>query len=197
MTLEAFLQAIIADPRNAADTWLVLADWLEEQDDSRYELVRLLHHHDYRRSLSPEQPDARLCELLASGVGPVAPTIENSIGMRFALIPAGVFLMGSPESEAERRDDETQREVEITHRFFLGVHAVTQADYQRIMGENPSHFSAKGGGKKEVKKLRTDRFPVESVSWEDATAFCVKLSERAEETTAGRSYRLPTEAEWE
>ena len=197
MTLDAFLQAIIADPLHAETTWLVLADWLEEQGDPRYELVRLRHQAEYRRDLSAEQRDARVCKLLASGMQPVAPILENSIGMKFALIPPGVFLMGSPETEADRGADETQHEVEITRPFFMGAHPVTQQDYQRIMGKTPSHFSATGCEKKAVENLQTDRFPVEVVSWEEAVAFCEKLSSTAEEKKCGRSYRLPSEAEWE
>src|SRR3954452_18782736 len=101
MTLEAFLQGIVGDPHSAPTTWLVLADWLEEQDDPHSELVRLMHQPDHCRDWSAEQRDERVRELLASGVGPVAPTLVNSIGMRFALIPGGTFLMGSPDDEQE------------------------------------------------------------------------------------------------
>ncbi len=99
--------------------------------------------------------------------------------MKFVLIPAGEFLMGSPESEEYREDDEQQHRVRITKPFYLGVHEVTQEQYQRVMGENPSEF--KGAN-----------LPVEQVSWEDAVEFCRKLSEKE-----GKTYRLPTEAEWE
>src|SRR6185369_11268317 len=90
---------IIADPLNAEPVWLVLADWLEEQGDPRFELVRLMHQPGYRPELSPLARDERVRELLGSGMQPVVPTIENSIGMRFALIPAGTFLMGSPDGK--------------------------------------------------------------------------------------------------
>ena len=65
------------------------------------------------------------------------------------------------------------------------------------MGNNPSWFSATGGGKDKVAGMDTSRFPVEHVSWEEAVDFCRKLSELPEEKAAGRVYRLPTEAEWE
>ena len=120
-TLDGFLQAIVADPVNAGPVWLVLADWLEEQGDPRYELVRLLYQPGYRHDLSPVESDERVRELLASGVQPVVPTITNSIGMRFALIPSGTFVMGSPPGEADRHKQETQHEVVITKPFFLGV----------------------------------------------------------------------------
>ena len=85
----------------------------------------------------------------------------------------------------------------ITRPFLMGVYPVTQQEYRKVMGKHPSYFSSKGGGKAEVKGLKTATFPVESVSWEDAAAFCRWLSELPEEKRAGRVYRLPTEAEWE
>jgi formylglycine-generating enzyme required for sulfatase activity len=109
------------------------------------------------------------------------PEITNSIGMKFKLIPAGEFMMGSPEDDPYKRANETpQHRVRITKPFYLGVHEVTQEQYEKVMEENPSHF-------KEPSR------PVERVSWDNATAFCAKLS--AMDT--GFDYRLPTEAEWE
>ena len=117
--------------------------------------------------------------------------ITNSLGMKFNLIPPGDFTMGSPKSEPERLDDETQHLVKITKPFYLSAHEVTQAQYQRVMGKSPSYFSALGKGKDRVSG-DTSQLPVEQVSWSDAVAFCGKLSERE-----GVEYRLPTEAEWE
>jgi formylglycine-generating enzyme required for sulfatase activity len=77
------------------------------------------------------------------------------------------------------------------------VYEVTQAEYEQVMGNNPSYFSKTGGGKDKVAGLNTDRFPVENVSWDDAVQFCRKLSELPEEKRRGHAYRLPTEAEWE
>ncbi len=123
--------------------------------------------------------------------------ITNSLGMKLALIPAGEFVMGSPESEREREHSEYQHRVRITKGFYLSIFEVTQAEYERLIGTNPSRFSPGGGGKEKVEGLDTDRFPVECVSREDAVEFCRKLSALPEETAAGRVYRLPTEAEWE
>jgi formylglycine-generating enzyme required for sulfatase activity len=81
--------------------------------------------------------------------------------------------------------------------LWLGVYPVTQAEHERVMGSNPSWFSASGGGKEKVRGQDTTRFPVECVSWEEAEAFCQKLTELPEEMRRGRLYRLPTEAEWE
>ncbi len=104
----------------------------------------------------------------------------NSIGMKFKLIPAGSFMMGSPEDETARSGDEGPlHRVRITKPFYLGLYEVTQEQYERIIGENSSAF--KGSTK-----------PVERVSWNDAVEFCKRLSSKE-----GRTYRLPTEAQWE
>jgi formylglycine-generating enzyme required for sulfatase activity len=108
----------------------------------------------------------------------------NSIGMKLRLIPAGEFMMGSPETESGRFDDETQHRVSITKPFYLGVTEVTQEQYQKVMGKNPSEFKG-------------PQNPVERVSWAEAVEFCRKLSAMPAEKTAGHVYRLPTEAEWE
>jgi formylglycine-generating enzyme required for sulfatase activity len=117
--------------------------------------------------------------------------ITNAIGMKLNLIPPGEFVMGSPESEADFNDDETEHLVRITKPFYLGVHEVTQAQYEQVIGNNPSYFSASGKGKNRVSD-DTTQLPVEQVSWNDVVAFYGKLSEQE-----GVEYRLPTEAEWE
>jgi formylglycine-generating enzyme required for sulfatase activity len=106
-------------------------------------------------------------------------TVSNSIGMQLRLIPPGEFMMGSPASEWGPRDNETLHVVRITKPFYLSATEVTQAQYERVMGTNPSH--SKGPFK-----------PVEKVSWHDAMEFFRTLSVRE-----GEEYRLPTEAEWE
>jgi formylglycine-generating enzyme required for sulfatase activity len=127
----------------------------------------------------------------------LAGDFTNSIGMQFVLIPAGKFMMGSPNGEAGRFDDEVQHEVEIPRPFYMGVHEVTQEQYERIVGINPSYFSARGGGSEKVVGMETLRFPVESVSWTEAVEFCRRLSDLREEKDRQRTYRLPTEDEWE
>src|SRR5262249_1832470 len=113
-------------------------------------------------------------------------------------IPAGEFLMGSPDSDPEAREDEKpQHRVRITRPFYLGVHEVTQEEYQRVMGGNGCFFSPTGAGKDKVAGLNTARFPAEQVRWHDAAPFSRKLPELPAERHAGRAYRLPTEAEWE
>jgi len=115
----------------------------------------------------------------AGPVGRPADVITNSIGMKLVFISAGEFIMGSAESEMGRYPDEQQHLVRITRPFCLGAYQVTQAEYEQVMGKNPSHF-------------RGATRPVETVSWNDAVEFCRKLSARE-----GQTYRLPTEAEWE
>jgi formylglycine-generating enzyme required for sulfatase activity len=125
-------------------------------------------------------------------------SVTNSIGMKLVLIPAGRFTMGSPRDDKERRGDETQHEVEITRPFYLGVHEVTQAQFKKVMGKNPSFFSKGGKGKFCVRDWdSTDDFPVDWATWNDAVEFCQKLSALPSEKRAGQAYRLPTEAEWE
>ena len=96
----------------------------------------------------------------------------------------GEFTMGSPGTESDRIDNETQHGVSITKPFYLGVTEVTQEQYQKVMGTNPSQFKG-------------PQNPVEKVSWADAVEFCGKLSAMPAEKTSGHVYRLPTEAEWE
>jgi len=100
--------------------------------------------------------------------------------MEFKLIPAGTFIMG----DARVDKDWTPHEVILTTSFKMGVHEVTQAQYEQVMGVNPSEF--KGADN-----------PVEKVSWDDAVEFCRRLSDLPAEKAAGNVYRLPTEAEWE
>ena len=93
--------------------------------------------------------------------------ITNSIGMKLVLIPAGEFLMGSPDSDPDAQPDEKpQHPVRITRPFYLGVDEVTQGQYRAVTGANPSEFKG------------SDDLPVENVSWNDAIAFCDKLSVR-------------------
>ena len=102
-----------------------------------------------------------------------------TIGKEMVLIPAGKFMMGSPESEFGRFSNETQHEVTITKPFYIGKYMVTQEQWESVMGNNPSE---KKGAK----------LPVTDVSWED----CKELIEKLNKNT-NCSYRLPTEAEWE
>jgi formylglycine-generating enzyme required for sulfatase activity len=109
-------------------------------------------------------------------------SFTNSINMEFVLIPAGTFMMGSPDSAREADDNERPaHRVTISQPFYLGKYPVTQAQWEAVMGNNLSRF---GGN---------PNHPVENVSWDDVHAFLRKLTERE----GGGGYGLPTEAQWE
>lgn len=199
MTLEMIESVLHLDQADVL-TWLALADALEEHGEpDRAEVVRLSLRYWGRIDDQPfESVNERLQHLLASGVRPCVPERVNCLGMRFALIPAVTFLMGSPEDEEDREADEGhQHEVEITRAFYLGVYEVTQSQFARVMGKNPSWFSQTGAGKPKVVGLDTMDFPVECVSWDEAVEFCKKLNAVDVKKPNGYEYRLPTEAEWE
>ena len=73
---------------------------------------------------------------------PATQTLDlgGGVKLELVLIPAGKFIMGSPETEKGRRDNETQHEVTITQPFYMGKYVVTQEQYEKVMGANPSHF---------------------------------------------------------
>jgi formylglycine-generating enzyme required for sulfatase activity len=120
--------------------------------------------------------------------GPEPPVFQPDTN-RWVWIPPGTFTMGSPATEQDRDSDEgPQTVVTITRGFWMGRYEVTQAEYQAVMGSNPSYF-----------KGDLNR-PVEQVSWNDAINYCGKLTERERQAgrlPAGYEYRLPTEAQWE
>ena len=112
-------------------------------------------------------------------------TLANGVKLEMVKIKAGTFTMGSPEGELGRSSDETQHQVTLTKDYWLGKFEVTQAQYEAIMGKNPS--CDKGSNR-----------PVDYVSWEDAKEFCNKLNERyAGKLPTGYRFDLPTEAQWE
>ena len=99
--------------------WLAVADWLEEHDQAqRAELVRLTHTNG---------DEVRIRELLATGVKPCVATVTvglgNGVEMKFAFIPPGTFLMGSPANKDERSDNEVQHRVTLTKGYFLGIYS--------------------------------------------------------------------------
>ncbi len=135
----------------------------------------------------------------------------NSLGMKFVLIPPGEFMMGSsPEEIAQALgsagDDKLwqetinsegpQHKVVLTKATYIGVHEVTQGQFEQVMGRNPSRFGPMGASKDVIADLDTSSFPVEKVSWDEATRFCVKLGQ-VHGLADGKAYRLLTDAEWE
>lgn len=148
----------------------------------------------------------------------------NTIGMKFRLVPPGEFMMGSTTAEIEEAivdaggDDNRKKfirsegplhKVVLTQPIYVGIHEVTQAQYETVMKAKPSNFSPSGEGKAAVAGMDTADHPVEMASWNDAAEFCARLSKqeklkpfylREGETInllSGTGYRLPTEAEWE
>ena len=147
----------------------------------------------------------------------------NSVGMKFVWIRPGTFLMGSPDgttpaglpAEEGRDNDETPHKVTLTKGYHLGVHLVTQAQWERVLGRDANHSNFKG------READREKLPVDNVSWFDCMEFCVQLSVRegrkpryrlanvrrddtgsiqaaGVEVLAGATgYRLPGEAQWE
>ncbi len=128
--------------------------------------------------------------------------------MKLVRIESGSFTMGSNDGEDDERPPHPVR---IIRSFYLGMYEVTQEEYARVTGSNPSWFSDSGEGKDFGAGGDTRRMPVEQVSWLDAVKFCNALSEKenlslfygvnGDNVTVpdwnGPGYRLPTEAEWE
>lgn len=105
--------------------------------------------------------------------------VEPVTKMKFIRIHAGAFVMGTPEGEPERQSDEIRHSVRITRDFYMSETEVTQAQWLRVMGKNPSHFQNCGD------------CPVETVNYYDIRSFIDRLSD------GGSTFRLPTEGEWE
>ena len=113
--------------------------------------------------------------------GPADFYIEPGTGMVLIAIRPGSFMMGSPESEPGRNDDEVLHRVMVSRLFYIGQHEVTQAEWMKVMGSNPSYFSD------------CERCPVEQVDFYQVNNFLSRLNAG----TAAMRFRLPTEAEWE
>jgi formylglycine-generating enzyme required for sulfatase activity len=110
--------------------------------------------------------------------------ITNTIGMTLKEIPTGTFMMGSPESEPDRSENEHQHAVTISKAFYIQTTEVTQGQWTAVMGTEPWK------GEDYVKE--GPNYAATYVSWDEAVAYCEKLSKQE-----GNRYRLPTEAEWE
>jgi formylglycine-generating enzyme required for sulfatase activity len=116
----------------------------------------------------------------------VEPTLRLDLGggvtWEGVLIPAGTFLMGSPPGEAKTDKEsalEKQHQVRLTEPFYIGKFEVTQAQYEKVMGANPS-------------KIKGEALPVHNLPWQEAQDFCEKLGK-----ISHRAVQLPTEAQWE
>ena len=165
------------NPKPGTDAW---RRDLEVMRGSRSAAVVEEYIRKYEKVLAAELAVKEARELLTKLTEPVF----SEIGMEFVWIPAGTFMMGSPEGEAGRHDDERQHEVRISRGYWMGKYEVTQGEWEEVMKSNPSRFKECG-----------PRCPVENVSWEDAQEFVRKLN--GKESGRGYRYRLPSEAEWE
>ena len=152
-------------------------------DQMDAKLDKLLRLHVATQAQAASAPSLRTEVIPPKPQRKAGEVYTNALDMKFAWIPPGAFLMGSPANEPKREDyagaDETQHGVTLTKGFHLGIYQVTQAKWQAVMDGNPSHFKG-------------DRLPVERVSWDDAKAFCISLGR-----IDGKTYCLPTEAQWE
>ncbi len=160
-------------------------EWRGTLEAALKEVIRCgkVDNHYYNRSYGKCYWCERFSDLNfdifpGNSIATVTPFTENlpkGITLEMVSLPAGQFFMGSPDRDNEK----PQHQVQVNS-FAIGKYPVTQAQYQAVMGNNPSWFK------------NNPQNPVEKVSWNDAQAFCQKLSQ-----ITGKTYRLPTEAEWE
>ncbi len=170
-----------------------LADALENADlDDQAFILRTVT--ELGRWPTPERRaeiEPRMTQLLNEGVEPFPLykklILEGAVELDLAVIPPGGFMMGSPEDEPNRFEEEHYHPVELTHGIYMSKYTITQEQYFSVTGQDPSHFK---GPKR----------PVETVSWDDANAFCKQLTEKyctKENGLDGWEAMLPTEAQWE
>lgn len=154
---------------------------------------------------------------------PMRKTLDlgDGVGMDMILIPSGEYMRGSRRNK-DHRSERPQHRVRITRSFYLGVYEVTQQQYERLMGENPSYWSSENREAQRVQGMDTRLLPVDGIDKADAIRFCNRLSEKVGlkpyypepnfaggdtkvgwvselrvEVLGGDGFRLPTEAEWE
>ena len=126
---------------------------------------------------------------------PTPRTVPSAANLEMIWVEPGTFTMGSPVTEADRQTNETQHEVTLTQGFFLGKYEVTQAQYEAVMSGNSNGLNATPSN-----WPNNPNRPVEKVSWDDVQVFLTRLNaaeQAAGRLTAGWSYVLPTESEWE
>ena len=124
--------------------------------------------------------------------GDLPATFVNALGMEFVKVPKGTGWLGGGGGKPG------EQKVEFADDFYIGKYEVTQEEWEKVMGNNPSHFSRNGAGKDAVKDIPDAdlrRFPVDTVSWDDCRAFAERLNKLLAEPRW--VYRLPREAEWE
>lgn len=160
---------------------------------------------------SPESDSSHTPAAQEANKVPDKELFSNTIGMSFAWVPAGEFMMGVPDvgSAADLPPECPAHKVRIPHPFLLGVHEVTREQFQLVMGRIHQESPGKGteslepdnqpsSGQTSLDSSTTDgHLPMTNVTWQAANSFCEQLSQMPAEQAAGRTYRLPTEAEWE
>jgi formylglycine-generating enzyme required for sulfatase activity len=162
--------------------------------EQQADLQRKAHEEEERRALAAqaqakEETDAKAQAENLSPLGITAGKerdFEIAPGVKITMcwIPPGEFMMGSPAGELGRKNNETQHQVRISKGFWLAKTETTQAQWQAVMGNNPSHFKGQD-------------LPVETVSWDDVAGFDGFIEKVNETATAGGRFALPTEAQWE
>ncbi|ALB42132.1 hypothetical protein AA650_18225 [Anabaena sp. WA102] len=156
---------------------------VEEDEEALQDLIRGIRGR--KEVILTPQPDP----IINPEIKPIPKTAEyfaqdlgNGVILEMVAIPGGTFIMGSPENEEGRTSDESPQHQVTVPPFFMGKYPVTQKQWRAVaaLGKvNPSYFKG-------------DNLPVDCVSWNDAQEFCARLSRMANKT-----YRLPSEAEWE
>ena len=135
-------------------------------------------HKTYKKNIIISEKEITNFKAIMEEGSDASPSlITNSIEMEFILIEAGTFQMGSNSGESDEKPIHT---VNITKDYYIGKYEVTQGEWKKVMGSNPSYFKG-------------DNLPVERVSWNDVQEFIEKLNQKE----GTYKYRLPTEAEWE
>jgi formylglycine-generating enzyme required for sulfatase activity len=192
MSPAASLAIWAIEQRAAAQKALVEAKAKMEAEEKERQRLADVAEQERLRAIAEAKAKVEAAEAaIASKLGlsrPFAAGLQGRCGtITVRWIPAGRFTMGSPLSEDGRESDEIQHEVVISSGFFLAETECTQAQWEAVMGRNPSEFKG------------ADR-PVEMVSWDDAVEFCRKLTAKQQAEglcPEGWEWRLPTEAEWE
>ncbi len=169
-------------------------EWRGTLEAALKEVIRCgkVDNHYYNRSYGKCYWCERFSDLNfdifpGNSIATVTPFTENlpkGITLEMVSLPAGQFLMGSPDSDPDARGFEKPQHQVKVNSFAIGKYPVTQAQYEAVMGTNPSLF--------QNCFKNNPQNPVEMVSWDEAQAFCKELSQ-----ITGKTYRLPTEAEWE
>ncbi len=194
-------------------TGMARGETVEVKSETQGKAILRIYDHNPLVAPPPSKEEKGHADVVA-GAGPhKGPERTNSLGMKLVCIPAGKFVMGSPAGTPQRTEFEEEHEVEITRPFWMGVCEVTVGQYRRFVEETGYKTSAEtdegkgifgwntAAGRMEPGRKyswknpgweQTDDHPAVNLSWDDAKAFCAWLSKKE-----GRTYRLPTEAEWE